>query len=174
MLHLLGKRGQCGNTESCILQENGFIARALQRSLFAVCKFRTASEEHCGWGYDQCVQTLLLDVVAPKPHQNDHSYSLCELKLWTFESSCKNFAWWACTQRTLKNHRTIKMEGWALAQDNTVLLWCCRAAISHANRYLVPPLFLFFVGGEKSLRTKVEGSHALQPRVRVNDYCKSA
>ena len=50
---------------------------ALQHSSLAVCEFCTASEECCRQGYDQCVQTLLPDVVAPETQQN----SLCELKL---------------------------------------------------------------------------------------------
>ena len=37
----------------------------------------------------------------------------------------ENLAWWAATQRTLKNHKTVKIGGWALARDNTVCheLW---------------------------------------------------
>ena len=43
------------------------------------------------------------------------------------DSLCKNLAWWAVTRRTSKNHKTVKMGGWALAwvwalaRDITVL-----------------------------------------------------
>ena len=51
--------------ESYILLENGpiqsVIAWALQHSSLAVRRFHTAREGRCGWGYDQCVQTLLPD-----------------------------------------------------------------------------------------------------------------
>ena len=75
-----------GSRESCILLENGstqsLVVRASQRSLPAVRKFRTVREEECyARGCDQCVQTLLLGVVAPETYRNDCSYSLCELKL---------------------------------------------------------------------------------------------
>ena len=114
------KRGQHGSRESCILLENepnqSFVARTSKHLSLAVPKFRTASEERSTRGYDQCVQALLPGIVAPEIHRNDHSYSLCELKLWTFKSSHKNFAWWTVTRRSLKKHRTVKIEGWALAQ----------------------------------------------------------
>ena len=109
----LDKRGQQGTRESCILLEKGptwtLVDRASKRSSLAVREFRTASEERCGRGYDRCVQTLLPDVVASETHWS----SLCELKLWTFESPRKNFAWWAVTRRTedLTNHRTVKIGG---------------------------------------------------------------
>ena len=32
----------------------------------------------------------------------------------------QELAWWAVTRRTLKNHKTVKSGGWALARDNTV------------------------------------------------------
>ena len=78
VLPFLGKQGQHGSRESCILLENGptrgLVAMALQHSSLAVREFRTASEERCGRGYDRCVQP---DVVVPETHRN----SLCELKL---------------------------------------------------------------------------------------------
>ena len=47
---------------------------------------------------------------------------------WTYlmDSLRKNLAWWAVTQRISKNHKTVKIGGWALAwvwalvRDNTV------------------------------------------------------
>ena len=111
-----------GSRESCILLENGstqsLVVRASQRSLPTVRKFRTVREEECyAWGCDWCVQTLLLGVVAPETYWNDRSYSLCELKLWTFKSPCKNCARWAVTRRTLKNCRTVKLRGGHLHGD---------------------------------------------------------
>ena len=35
------------------------------------------------------------------------------------DSLRENLAWWAVTRRTLKNHKTVKIGGWALVQDNT-------------------------------------------------------
>ena len=53
------------NLQSCF--------QGLQRSSPAVHEYHTARGEHCGQGYDRCVQTLLLTVVAPEAHQNDRS-----------------------------------------------------------------------------------------------------
>ena len=59
------------------------------------------------------------DVVLRKVHQNKCSYvSSVELPL---DSLRENLAWWVVTQRTLKKHKTVKIGGWTLAQDNTVL-----------------------------------------------------
>ena len=53
----------------------------------------------------------------------------CRVAQWTYvpsDSLRENLAWWAVTQRTLKNHKTVKIGRWALArvwafaQDNTV------------------------------------------------------
>ena len=60
---------------------------------------------------DVC-KPLMPDVVAPKAHQNNCSYvSSANLVL---ESLCKNLAWWVATRGTLKNHKTVKIGGWAL------------------------------------------------------------
>ena len=76
---------------------------------------------------DECVcETLMPDVMAPEAHQNDCSY-ICELSEPTFNSLCKNLAWWVVIWRTSKNHKSVKIGGWALAwgwvlaQDNMVL-----------------------------------------------------
>ena len=75
---------------------------------------------------DGCVRTLMSDVVASKAHQNNHSYvSSVDLPS---DSLRENLAWWVVTQRTLKNHKAVKIGGWvlarvwALAQDNTVIV----------------------------------------------------
>ena len=54
-------------------------------------------------------EPLMPDVVAPKAHQNDHSYvSSVDLPS---DSLHKNLAWWAVTRRTSKNHKTVKIGG---------------------------------------------------------------
>ena len=62
---------------------------------------------------------MLLDVVTHESDQNDHSY-VRELSGFTFGSQRQNLAWWAVAQKTLEKHKTIKIEGWMLSQDNTV------------------------------------------------------
>ena len=56
------------------------------------------------------------DVVASK--RNRSYVSSADLPM---DSIRKNLAWWAVTQRTLKNHKTVKIGGWVLARDNTVI-----------------------------------------------------
>ena len=70
-------------------------------------------------------KTLMPDVVAPKAQSQLHVHvSSADLPL---DSILNNLAWWAVTQRTLKNHKTVKIGGWmlarvwALARDNTVV-----------------------------------------------------
>ena len=63
-------------------------------------------------------ETLMPDVVAPKAQSQLHVHvSSADLLL---DSIHKNLAWWVVTQRTLKNHKTVKIGGWALARDNMV------------------------------------------------------
>ena len=64
-------------------------------------------------------ETLMPDVMVPEAHQNDCRY-VRELSGLTFDSLRKNLAWWAVTRRTSKNHKTVKIGGWALARDNMV------------------------------------------------------
>ena len=45
-----------------------------------------------------------------------------ELKLWTLSHNPKLCT---VTQRTLKNHRTVKIDGWVLARDNTKSIASC-------------------------------------------------
>lgn len=33
----------------------------------------------------------------------------------------RKLAWWAITQRALKNHNIVKIEGWAIARGNMVV-----------------------------------------------------
>ena len=105
----LGKQGQHGSRESYILPKkivptHSLVTMALQRSSLAVCEFRTASEECCRQGYDQCVQTLLPDVVAPETQQN----SLRELKL-NFRVTTQEFCMVDGYTEDLTNHKTVKI-----------------------------------------------------------------
>ena len=72
----------------CCLQYVNFILLAKN----AVDKTLTCVYKSCCW-----------TVVVPETHRNDRSYSIRELKLWTFKSPSQ-FAWWAVTWR--KNRRT--------------------------------------------------------------------
>ena len=120
----VGKRGQCGSRENCILLENGptqsLFNRASQRSSLAVCKFRTASKEHCGRGYVQlvCANLAAGCIVVPETHWN----SLRELRLWTFQSPRKYFAWWAVTRRTLQTTELSKLGGGPLRAEMSASL----------------------------------------------------
>ena len=63
-------------------------------------------------------EPLMPDVMASKVHQNNRSYvSSADLPS---DSLRKHLAWWAVTRRILKNYKTAKIGGWALALDNTV------------------------------------------------------
>ena len=73
-----------------------------------VREFRTASKERYGRGYYRCVQTLLLDVVAPETHRN----SLCELKL-----TMREFWMVGGYTEDLTDHRTVKIGGGPLHED---------------------------------------------------------
>ena len=62
---------------------------------------------------DVC-EPLMSDVVAPKVQQTNRSYvTSADLPS---DSLHKILAWWAVTQRTLKNHKTVKLGGWVLAR----------------------------------------------------------
>ena len=60
---------------------------------------------------------MLQDVVAPETHRN----SPCELKLQTFESPHKNFAWWAVTWRTSQTTELSKLGGGPLLGGGSLL-----------------------------------------------------
>ena len=67
VLPFLGKRGQHGNRESCILLQNR--PPEVSSSLHSIrclqyANFVLQVKNHCRQGYDWCVQTLLPDVVA--------------------------------------------------------------------------------------------------------------
>ena len=50
-------------------------------------------------------KTLMPDVMAPEARQNDHNY-VRDLGGLTFNSLCKNLAWWAVTQMISKKNKT--------------------------------------------------------------------
>ena len=43
-----------------------------------------------------------------------------ELSRFSFGSQCNNLAWWTVARKTAKNHKTVKIGGWALAEDSMV------------------------------------------------------
>ena len=126
------RRGQPNSGESCIMLQIGptrsLVAKFLQHSVVACsmqiscCRGRTLQmRPRTG-----VCEPLMPDVVLPKVHQNNCSYvSSADLPS---DSLCENLAWWAVTQRTLKNHKTVKIGGWALARvwtlarDNTLYI----------------------------------------------------
>ena len=66
-------------------------------------------------------EPLMPGVMAPKVHKNNRSY-ICELSGPTFRFTMQEFSMvGGYTRRTLKNHKSIKIGGWALGWDNTVL-----------------------------------------------------
>ena len=114
------RRGQPDSGESCIVLHRGrtcsLVSKFPQRSVatcstrILYCKGRTLqTKPRMG-----VCKPLMPDVVAPKVHQNNRSYvSSVDLPL---DSLRENLAGWAVTQRTLKNHKTVKIGGWALAR----------------------------------------------------------
>ena len=116
--------------ESCIVLQSrcicNLVAKFPQHSV-VTCSSRIS----CYW--ERMLRTrpqtgvcepLMPDIVVPKGHPNNHSYvSSADLPS---NSLHKNLAWWAVTWRTSKNHKTVKIGGWALAQvwalaqDNTI------------------------------------------------------
>ena len=64
-------------------------------------------------------ESFLPDVMASGAHQNDLSY-VHEFCRPTCGYLHKNLTWWVVTWRTSKNHKTVKIEGWVLAQDNKI------------------------------------------------------
>ena len=63
-------------------------------------------------GVCETLMPLLLDVMAPEVHRNDHSY-VRELSKPTFDSLCKNLAWWAVTRRSSKK-QTQNCQNWGV------------------------------------------------------------
>ena len=119
------RRGQPDSGESCIVLQRGptcsLVAKFPKRSVVACstwilcCRGRTLRTRP----RTAVCEPLMPDVVSPKAHQNNRSYvSSADLPS---DSLRKNFKWWAVTRRTSKNHKTVKIGGWALARDNTVL-----------------------------------------------------
>ena len=56
------------------------------------------------------------DVPAPKARQNNCSYVIYMYRC-NFESLHKDLAWWAVTQRTLKNHKAVKIGVWVACPE---------------------------------------------------------
>ena len=114
-------RGQPDSRESCIMLQSGptcsLVAKFSQRSVIA-CSMQISC--HRGRTLRTRLQTdvcepLMPDVVASKVHQNNRSYvSSADLPS---DSLCKNLAWWVVTQRTLKNHKTVKIGGVGTCPD---------------------------------------------------------
>ena len=78
---------------------------------------------------------LMPDVVAPKAHQNNRSYvSSADLPS---DSLRKILACGAVTQRTLKNHKTVKNGGWALARVWALgwPMWYSSMVVNHNCRH---------------------------------------
>ena len=82
-------------------------------------------------------EPLMPDAMSPKVHQNNCSYvSSVDLPL---DSLRENLAWWVVTQRTLKNHKTVKIgwwalaRVWALARDNMVYFDFCIKTVWFSN-----------------------------------------
>ena len=134
-------RGQPDSRETCIVLQSGptrsLVAKFFQRSIVACsmqisfCRGRTLRTRLRTDVYEP----LITDVVAPKAHQNNHSYvSSADLPL---DSLCKILGTWTVTRKTSKNHKTVKIGGWALAQtsalaqDNSVV--CIHLVSSHVR-----------------------------------------
>ena len=118
------RRGHSDSGESRIVLQSGLtcnlVAKFPQHSVIACsmpiscCRGRTLRTRP----WKGVCKPLMPDVMAPKAHQNNRSYvSSADLPS---DSLRENLAWWSVTWRTLKNHKTVKIGGWALARDNTV------------------------------------------------------
>ena len=74
---------------------------------------------------------------------------LCELSGPTFGFTTQELAWWAVTWRTLKNHKTAKSGGWALARvwalvrDNMVCTYnvCTMSVYPSQSSFTLLPSF---------------------------------
>ena len=91
------------------------------QSSLTVRKFR--GKERCERGHGR-VWVNLWCLMSWHPKRNRSYVSSADLPM---DSIRKNLAWWAVTRRTSKNHKTVKIGGWALARvwalarDNTVI-----------------------------------------------------
>jgi len=83
------------------------------QSSLAVHKFCAAGKERCEQG--------LWCLMSWHPKCNRSYVSSADLPS---NSLRKNLAWWAVTRRTSKNHKTVKIGGWALPWDITVMPSC--------------------------------------------------
>ena len=134
-------RGQPDSRESCIVLQSGptrsLVAKFSQRSV-VTCSMQISCRRgrmlRTRLRTDVC-KPLMPYVVASKVHQNNHSYvSSADLPL---DSLCKILGTWTVTRKTSKNHKTVKIGGWALAQisalaqDNSVV--CIHLVSSHVR-----------------------------------------
>ena len=113
-------RGQLDSGESCIVLQSGPTGSLV--ATFPPCSVVTCSMRIlCCRGRTLQMrprtgvcEPLMPDVMSPKVHQNNYSYvSTADLPS---DSLRENLAWWVVTRRTLKNHKTVKIGGWVLAQ----------------------------------------------------------
>ena len=91
----------------------------------------------------------LMSDVPPKVHQNNRSYVSSADLHW--DSIRKILAWWAVTRRASKNQKTVKIGGWALAGDNTVLnlaILVIRVIIAKIRYSQLTSQMIYHRGGE--------------------------
>ena len=115
------RRGQPDSGESCIVLQSrptrSLVAKFPQRSVIACSTWNSCCRTLQIRPRMGVCEPLMPDVMAPKAHQNNRSSA--DL---LSDSLHKNLAWWAVTRKTLKNHKIVKIGGWVLARDNTVVL----------------------------------------------------
>ena len=105
-------RGQSDSGESCIV----LIASCLS----CCCSTWTSGEEHGNGAMDKFVRTFDAQCRGTQSAPE-------QLQLLAQQTYLPNLPWWTVTWRTLKNHKTVKIGGWALARvwslvrDNTVV-----------------------------------------------------
>ena len=114
----LAKRGQCGSRESCILLEN----KPTQVSP-GLCSVFVACSVWISYCKQRTLWTKLLPVCEPCCQMQWRLKLIGMIIAAGYMSSNYEFwshhvrtVWWAVTWRTSKNHTTVQIEGWALAQ----------------------------------------------------------
>ena len=107
--------GQPDSGESCVVLQSwptrSLVAKFPHRSVIASSMQISCCRERTLWTrpWISVCEFLMPNVVVPEVHQNNHSYvSSVDLPL---DSLRKNLAWWAVTQRALKNHKTQNLGG---------------------------------------------------------------
>ena len=122
--------GQADSGESCIVLQSGptcsLVAKFSQHSV-VTCSTRISCCTLWTRPRRVCANIWCLMSWCPKCIKNNRSYNVSSADL-PLDSLCKNLAWCMVTQRTLEDHKTVKIGGWAFAQvwalarDNTVLM----------------------------------------------------